>query len=59
MNAPSEHPTILVLEDDLRIASLLVDELTHNGYLVDVVANGAEGECPSERWGAAQGGPSS
>ena len=38
----ARRSTVLVIEDDFTVASLLVDELTHNGYLVDAVANGAE-----------------
>jgi two-component system, chemotaxis family, chemotaxis protein CheY len=33
---------VLVVEDDLPIATLIADELRHDGHLVDVVANGAD-----------------
>lgn len=33
---------VLVVEDNLPIATLIADELSHAGHLVDVVANGAE-----------------
>jgi len=42
MKSRYERPTVLVVEDDISVASMLAEELTHNGYLVDVVANGAD-----------------
>jgi DNA-binding response OmpR family regulator len=33
---------VLLVEDDLPIATLMSDALTHNGYIVDAVSNGAE-----------------
>jgi DNA-binding response OmpR family regulator len=33
---------VLVVEDDFGVASLLVDALTGEGYLIDAVSNGAE-----------------
>ena len=34
---------ILVVEDDMPIATIIADELAEAGHLVDVVANGADG----------------
>jgi DNA-binding response OmpR family regulator len=34
--------TILVVEDDMPIATMIADELGDAGHLVDVVANGAD-----------------
>jgi DNA-binding response OmpR family regulator len=36
-------PRVLVVEDDQSIARLIVKELGFDGFIVDAVANGAEG----------------
>ena len=38
-----ERKNILILEDDTRFAALLQEGLEHEGYVVTVVQNGAEG----------------